>query len=257
MSENEEHEPNNEHKVTAITQVDTTVINKSDHYRFNHGDDAKKYFYDLKKWVAAIWTANTIIAFFTMVMAFTSYGQWMSMNKQNEVMMRQNDQIAEQNKAMLVQNSSILKQITLTQNEQRAWLGITTVTMTEFDKGKGTITAGFINTGRTPAYNVIAYSSCKLWAPKDIETFFQNLKPGEIHGGDIIMPDTTHTFPTSFTVDSGHEKEIQKGEERIYFFGKVTYQDVFNTTHTTTWCQFYDPPTTSFCPVYQKNNVIN
>ena len=46
--------------------------------------------------------------------------------------------------------------------------------------------------------------------------------------------------------------DIKSGKSIFYILGKVLYLDVFNRSHSTKFCLYYNPPTSSFsnCPIY-------
>jgi hypothetical protein len=120
-------------------------------------------------------------------------------------------------------------------HEQRAWLSAQTATGAPKESPPFKITFPIVNTGRTPAKNVIVYFNWNLAnptvqhlsltfsgapqhmapiSPGESLTFFYNAPPG-LHTDPILL---AHLVP--------------------YVYGAVTYDDVFAQKHWRTYCFF-------------------
>lgn len=134
--------------------------------------------------------------------------------------------------------------VDITKNEQRAWVGMSRYEMIPPGPIKAnvsyTIRPVIANDGRTPGFN-IDYRFALETRPDDLPPTFQYfaqkgmsalMLPSQLMAGLDV---TTPKFPDDFI------KNLETGKEHIYIFGRVTYDDVFKSPHTTTTCAVYLP----------------
>lgn len=139
--------------------------------------------------------------------------------------------------------------------DQRAWLGASDYTYTITESGPITSTAIVLNTGKSPARDIL----CRI-------TGVTKLKTDVLQDSDIVYPPDLPIlkqgtiFPNQhFPLTAGgppmeSEKQkvwfenVQSGKWTQYFFGKVRYKDTFGRDHWTHFCTQFVPATKSGTP---------
>lgn len=143
--------------------------------------------------------------------------------------------------------------------DQRAWVGVLGVDSGDFSKTNGfPVTITFSNSGRTPARHVTFseryfYTPIPVAGPPDDEV--RKLVP--FSGSDIAPQGKlirklqqaavpTHTFTTEQLQGNNdvisHFDAINEGAFTLYYFGTLTYDDIFGKTHTTDFCIYIIDP---------------
>jgi hypothetical protein len=96
------------------------------------------------------------------------------------------------------------------------------------------------NYGRTPAMDV--HPSFYVYINDVRMTLLREDK-----GQGIVGPGTTVTFPFRVTPDNAQApKDVESGKTKFSIRGTVTYTDVFQESHTTEVCNFYNPEFKAF-----------
>lgn len=137
---------------------------------------------------------------------------------------------------------------------QRAYVGINIAANLTLDSEKAALT--FENFGQTPAKNVKAFSYWEFAKPgenlpnefdfperPDCESS-EGFKPGE----SIIFP---HNPVPAYSKFCPEEKQklllVQSGQLRAFYYGHITYRDVFNKWRRTNFCVVYYPAGSPTC----------
>jgi hypothetical protein len=147
--------------------------------------------------------------------------------------------------------------------EQRAWLGASDYTYSIAVTDPVGSVAMVLNTGRTPAMDIL----CKI-------TGTTKMKSDILRDSDIVYPAElpilkqgtlfpNQHFPLKAggpPMDQGKQKiwfeNVHGGEWVQYFFGEVQYKDVFRMEHWTHFCTQFVPATKSGtpCPIYNDTD---
>lgn len=179
---------------------------------------------------ARVWTV--IIAIATVAYAGASYRQWRLTKDQLGLAERQFAAVEE----------STRKSNQYFEVGQRAYLSIKDISILEIGSGSAAFSALCENTGKTPATNISAMSATMIGRSalsKDEGLSFDTstsrlyplLPPGSFFR---LIGRTTH-------YSREEERLIEKGVARLYFAGKVEYEDVFGKRHKKEFCAFYRP----------------
>lgn len=159
--------------------------------------------------------------------------------------------------------------------EQRAWVGVSSHSVTKFDQN-GVIAAIMLsNTGRTPARNVrvhvrTAAVNTTLDGPSEDEIKSLTAHPWEQKSdippeGRMIL--SINEFPSgqNFTTENRTLAEglkfrfqaIKDGRLHVYYYGVIRYEDVSHRQHSTKFCLFIgdpstNPPGMNVCPEFNS-----
>ena len=146
-----------------------------------------------------------------------------------------------------------LKQgIVISRLEQRAWISVLSVQNIKPQNDKPlNIPVTIKNTGKTPALDVTALA-CASVVKKNVKpTFSYNKILDPIQSRMIILPNDEKTTEINIedsqriSADGKLTKEaidyLNSGKETIYIYGKITYKDIFDEQHWTTFCYIYNP----------------
>jgi hypothetical protein len=123
--------------------------------------------------------------------------------------------------------------------DQRAWLAIAPLIPEAFDPSKpATGKIGFINTGKTPARNVVIRIGLAFY-PGMLTILPQNIEPTE-KSVAVLFPNA----PASSVIKPRVQMPISitnpgvNGDWYGYVWGTVKYDDVFNKRHSTSICAY-------------------
>lgn len=176
---------------------------------------------------------TAVIALATVVYCIISFWQWKATNRSAE--------IAEQSVRL----------------GARAYLGL--VTMTLDDSLAATRKTGikgiFRNAGHTPAYNVVVKSyylfSQDGFRPDPNDQIAA--RPAQI---GLLLPneDLAYTFVVP-PLSEEQAKRVMEGSTKLYLYGFIEYEDIFQHQHTMKFCGTYSPTEfTSFfrCPTHNE-----
>jgi hypothetical protein len=144
--------------------------------------------------------------------------------------------------------------------EQRAWIGITTLSVVQFEVGKPIITQiGFKNTGKTPAKKVTISSVGEAVKSDSPPYFTKEEKDGLEESKGIVTPqqeigvifNDSRQIPLS---DIGF-KGIISDIARLYMHGIVKYDDIFGHHHWITYCYRLEPDGKHFSAYKEHNDT--
>lgn len=125
--------------------------------------------------------------------------------------------------------------------EQRAWVGPTAVIQPEFKETDSfSISTLIKNTGKTPAVNFRNKYTWMIILKKG--TFQASYKdPQGVPSSSTIFPDgqlMLISVPTPLPKE--YLNLVVSGKAVLYVYGELIYDDIFNQTHHTHFCTFYD-----------------
>lgn len=163
------------------------------------------------------------------------------------------------------QSGAVLGQtISASRLDQRAWIGIETSVVAQFDETKPLkISLTYFNSGKSPARKVRSSGGYRLTRdsidgplPEDVRNLVLALKPAT-----AIPPQGRYMV----TVPNDDSKNPLRNEfaalksriAHVYFFGEIQYEDISGSTHTTTFCTYLSDPeakTMAFCPDFNDMN---
>jgi hypothetical protein len=128
-------------------------------------------------------------------------------------------------------------------SEQRAWIGMLGVKNLKISAGQeAKFEVLFENTGKSPALNVEVDVTGKS-IPSNAEMTFTYPTPSGIRSNMVVQPGMREMIPSAGgTIPTGEQIEaIKTGQAILYLYGKVSYNDVFNIPHHTTFCVIIQP----------------
>jgi len=189
--------------------------------------------------------------------------------KNNERMLLQNKEILD---ATIAQSKATLDaSIKTAQSDQRAWVGTTAISQPQcLDNGRrvffasgcaSIITIQVINSGKSIARNYKGMVEGRLVRAIDPFTFTFSARPltSPLASVSVIQPATTVSMtipPFTRLIDQSKLDALKNGTAMMYFFGKITYDDIFHNQHFTTFCFFLESSLTDMatCPTYNDAN---
>ena len=151
--------------------------------------------------------------------------------------------------------------INQSQLDQRAWVGIIGTSPPKFKEGERFLYAVpgrwinlavvVTNSGKSPAK--ILQSDIAINHYPVSGKFTPQFKGRSMHSIAVIQPsmqNTMNSLPVSFNDTTW--KGVLADTERLYFYGRIRYEDIFRHQHTTTFCMFLQPTLDSFagCDTY-------
>lgn len=127
--------------------------------------------------------------------------------------------------------------------DQRAWVGPKIAELPPEIKAGISLKFGVeqINTGKTPAVNVrgITRGRSVLEGSAVVPYYPPMVKGGSI---GIIQPGAvTHQFTVPVVMTPEQVDALETGEYIFYWYGEISYEDIFGGIHCTTYCFFLEP----------------
>lgn len=149
--------------------------------------------------------------------------------------------------------------------EQRAWIGPTLVLPAEYTEGGKKIyikeghpiNCGVVitNSGKTPALNV--QHSIAVQALKRGEKPLLKETTGQ-RDISVLQPGTTLTihYPPIIGVSKANVAALSSGQDILFMYGIIRYDDIFKKTHLTKFCMYLAPDLATFssCPYYNETD---
>jgi hypothetical protein len=123
---------------------------------------------------------------------------------------------------------------------ERAWVGVTDV-QTPTELHEGTLlnsTISLVNSGKTPSLNVIQRAGYRIVKAEDrFDPAHEVSLTAPMRQGTILS-EGKRMLSICNLGNIGRQRaiELNSGEYRLYMFGEITYEDVFNHTHHTRFC---------------------
>jgi hypothetical protein len=159
-------------------------------------------------------------------------------------------------------NRALTASVEGSQSDQRAWIAIESMDITQLEAHKPLTTeVRILNTGKTVALD-LHYPGAVLASPVplDIDTFEKSESMPHTSvpltaGG--LFPNVGETIPaaTSAPLTSEEAEAIKIGRMRVYDFGEISYKDIFHRAHTTQFCGVYVLATRKFEDCGQHHSV--
>ena len=156
------------------------------------------------------------------------------------------------------------------QLDQRAWIGPVEIVRPMFtEEGKPSYVATgykttlgvFItNSGKSPGLKV--KTKTRLKAVDSGEVFVWDYPPADSNITDsvsVVQPGMRlelDSLPSGVPLTPDHIKKIREGTGKIYFYGEITYEDIFTTFHVTHFCVVLTPDLQQLtnCQTYNDAN---
>ena len=116
--------------------------------------------------------------------------------------------------------------------DQRAWLGATEVA-TPTELHEGTIlnpTISIVNSGKTPALNVVQRAGYRIVKSGDLFDPAHEVNACHPFRQGVIQPGARRMLSIGAfgAISRQRATELSSGEYRLYLFGEITYNDVFD-----------------------------
>ncbi len=139
--------------------------------------------------------------------------------------------------------------------DQRAWIAVTAVNSKQPPQinEKLLYSVHFIDTGKTPATNVVIHPGDELLNKNQQPNFSAEITPVRL---GILSPGSERTYengpvPTTRTVSTMTKDDLAfLRTKTLSIHGKITYDDIFGCHHWITYCAYLkdDWSGYSFCP---------
>lgn len=131
--------------------------------------------------------------------------------------------------------------------ELRAYVGIKEIA--NFSIGNNSISWKIqaSNTGKTPAYNLTTYAIFKRDGTgvykSDINRLFEDddVSSSQMKGNGLDFTMNFNSRRTKIKIDSAYIAGVVSGKITIYFYGCITYDDIFGDSHKTWFCYYTEP----------------
>jgi len=155
-----------------------------------------------------------------------------------------------------VQTDLLYRAMQLTQNEQRAWVGITAI-QPNWDVSPPMIKVVLTNRGNSPALKV-RHEVRLITKPLD-EPFccddITNADPIPKGSTTALLPGASYNVAPGLTQGQAIVvlQALQVGHRDVYLFGWIEYQDVFERCHRTTFARY----ALDFPPVWAHTDFYN
>jgi hypothetical protein len=139
--------------------------------------------------------------------------------------------------------------IEASRNDQRAWVGPTSFALPECVQDnrpvfiaegcEGRFGANVVNAGKTIARKYTARVEAAIW-PADAP-FIPFYEEVGAQSTSVIFPGmsvTNYSGGLMKGFNAAQVDGVKRGSVMVYFFGKLTYQDIFGKSHQTTFCVY-------------------
>jgi hypothetical protein len=147
--------------------------------------------------------------------------------------------------------------------DQRAWVFIQPITSDKPEEGKKfRFHVTVKNSGKTFAknVNVSAMSDLVEKSSEPLVTYMTTAIERHIPENLLLSPNgegsSWFESPNVQPFTQEQVAQIESGDKTLFIVGKISYLDIFNCQHWTTFCQYYVPGNAAFA-VYKKYNEIN
>jgi hypothetical protein len=171
-------------------------------------------------------TTSDPIALFTLVLAFSTVGLWVSTIGLYRASERQLGLASE-----------------TAQRELRAYIvGTSSAQMRGFNGPRPICLLSFKNAGQTPAFNVSVWTSNAVAAyPMENPPAPPNHTPEEESSVGVVAPggEFHNEIVSDIEVTAAERAEVIAGRCAFYIYGKISYRDSFGIERTATFCHFF------------------
>lgn len=141
--------------------------------------------------------------------------------------------------------------------DQRAWVAVTGIVSLPEANKPFVANANLRNSGKTFAKSVVVTVHSRVIENKIDEPAFEQ-SPPESNSVSILPPSADFEcgiYNTKILPQVAIDK-LYSGEIRLFVFGKITYKDIFNCPHWTTFCYVFHPASRRFV-AYKTYNEID
>jgi hypothetical protein len=183
-------------------------------------------------------------------------GQLIEMQKANVLMKASTDAATQAVKAA---QSSIEQVERNAHLDQRAWVAVTDINATGPEVGKiWNIQLIAQNTGKTFAKSLKIFAR-RQTLPKGRIPDFESEERKAFLGeeGSVLAPNGHTDIPMvsdhPSPVDETYFGKINSGDQIVFLYGRLTYDDIFTCPHWTTFCLTFDPSSGGFM-FYKTHN---
>jgi hypothetical protein len=229
--------------------------------------------YRLQRWnlrvqiVLAFATIGVFIA--AIIYARFAYKQWCAMDATFGEIQKQTPAIVKTSDASMiaanVAEQTLKSNIDIARRDQRAWVGPVQVLQPTLKDAinkpvyvvegpRVTFEARIINSGKSPARKVRANANCYLLSAE------KPLSPGysqPMIPVGVLQPQVPYAIRTEIpALTTLTIENIKRGNEILYVFGRITYEDAFTEPHWTIFCMKLNPSLDNFsaCNTYNDAN---
>jgi hypothetical protein len=138
---------------------------------------------------------------------------------------------------------------------ERAWVGATSKDMMILMPGiPMKVKVVFKNSGKTPAINVQTFGKLvQMNRELPAELFERTPLPSTRERGFALAPNVDSHSP--FTGEIPKLQMIKDKKVFVYFYGQITYEDIFRGSHWTKFCGVYDMDENAFVNCNGYNDV--
>ncbi len=161
--------------------------------------------------------------------------------------------------------SSLRANIGIARRDQRAWVGVTKVSAGRVSNNAGflvvnevetTLEATVANTGKSPALHVRNVFRMELLPAG--ESLHPDYSISQKEQSDTVIQPTMFIFPTATfrAMMPAEVDSLRAGHTRLYFYGRLTYNDTFGRSHKTEFCAFVQPDL-KIAASCESNNYAN
>lgn len=151
------------------------------------------------------------------------------------------------------------------QLDQRAWMGVGSPSFVVNTHDPIKAETRVVVLGKSPAIDIVTRMGLKPFpASHTLEISDLVLDPREIHNGTAVPGSSFPVRETGADPVTGYEQaitgEIVGKTAILYFFGEVTYRDIFNQSHWTHFCYIVtgtsaNADTASPCTIYNDSDA--
>jgi hypothetical protein len=124
--------------------------------------------------------------------------------------------------------------------DQRAWVGPVDIVVSKLELGSPMELKVIIeNSGKTPALNTTIFVRAKtLMKESDFIAAYETTDKNR--SNYVIQPGVkTHVIlDMQEKIIQSHVDILKSGDEILYVYGKLSYDDIFNRSHETTFCSY-------------------
>ncbi len=143
--------------------------------------------------------------------------------------------------------------------QERPWVGIARLTGS-FDELQLKAVVSFMNFGKSPAFDITLKSSWRTVQPLPSQLYPLALLSGGSKA--VLMPQgTKEAEAATYKLSPRDAAFVSQGVEKIYFFGEITYKDMFShkdpgsRPHSTRFCGYWDPKSKGFLDCSEYNEA--
>lgn len=123
-------------------------------------------------------------------------------------------------------------------NDTRAWVTVEKAYHNPFREGERVAArVVFVNSGNSPAMNVAAQTEMELRS-NEVPTPMPLRQTNQLRSKSVMGPQAHHTADVFSTapLSKQHTNAVTKKGKRLYVWGRIEYDDIFNQHRTTEFC---------------------